>query len=78
MFINQAIALARKSNKCITREAWEPVKRACYSAGIQILPTDTPDCCVIYSEACKTIARAWNPRAEDLLADDWLVVDALY
>ena len=38
-----------------------------------IRPTDTPMCCYVFIED-KAPCRGWQPSAEDLMADDWIVV----
>lgn len=37
---------------------------------IRIVPTDTDKCCLIY-EGDKLLSTRWNPKKEDLVADDW-------
>ena len=41
--------------------------------GIKIRPTDTDECCII--SVAKKEAPRWNPQAEDLTADDWVVTE---
>lgn len=41
--------------------------------GIKIRPTNTHECCIV-SNAKKEAPR-WNPQAEDLIADDWVVTE---
>lgn len=41
--------------------------------GTKIRPTDTDECCIV-SRAKKEAPR-WNPQAEDLTADDWVVTE---
>lgn len=75
MNIYQAVAAASKKTPFITRAAWrgvitdEPV-----SGAIKIQPTNTPSGCIVHDEATKIIRPGWQPRAEDLAADDWSVV----
>lgn len=41
--------------------------------GIKIRPTDTDECCIVSNQ--KKEAPRWNPQAEDLIADDWIVTE---
>lgn len=41
--------------------------------GIKIRPTNTDECCIV-STAKMEVLR-WNPQAEDLIADDWAVME---
>lgn len=73
MFIHEAILATTKEEPFITRQAW------LYDMGrpvppiITIMPTDTPDCCVIASRNGKIPCRGWQPAARDLIADDWMI-----
>ena len=74
MFIHEAILDRSVDKPYITRKSWffptvEPV-----SAPVMVLPTDTPDCCVIMSINAKNPRRGWQPQAEDLIADDWVAI----
>ena len=68
MYIHDATKLALEENKFITRESWD---------GNWILkPTNTTKCCVViplFGDG-KSGPR-WNPNADDLIANDWKVVD---
>ncbi|MCL9969796.1 DUF2829 domain-containing protein [Anoxybacillus kestanbolensis] len=76
MNIQEATKLALEKGLCITRTGDELYKF------MRIKPTDTPDCCIVFPSpeyeriAGKKIspAKRWNPKAEDLLADDWIVI----
>lgn len=37
---------------------------------LRIVPTDTDKCCLVY-EGDKLLSSRWNPKKEDLIADDW-------
>lgn len=69
MHIQEAVKSAAESGQCVTRKAWGGAYR------FRVEPTNTPDCCVAHSGAMKSPRRGWQPKAEDLIADDWLVVD---
>lgn len=64
MKISEAIRMAVEKSTCITRKGKE----------YKIKPTNTYDGCVIYSKT-RRIATSWTPKQEDLLAEDWEVVD---
>ena len=72
MFIHEAIKAPTTKKPFITRKAWmlNDIDRAI----IRILPTDTPDGCIMVSDySSRGPCRGWQPRAEDLVADDWVV-----
>ena len=70
MNIQEATKQAIAEGKQITRiNAW-------WGGGeneIKIRPTNTYECCIV-SNAKKEAPR-WNPQAEDLIADDWVVTE---
>jgi len=71
MYIHEAVKQALEDKKYITRSnAW-------WGRHIKIKPTNTPDCCMCFSidEKEKSPTRGWQPQAEDLMANDWTVVD---
>lgn len=74
MFIHEAILATTKDEPCITRKSWAYITNEPVSAVITILPTDTPDCCVIASKNGRIPCRGWQPAARDLIADDWETV----
>ena len=67
VYIHEAVRAATLTNKHIARVDM-------LALGMKIRPTDTFDCCII-SESNKSPAPRWEPKAEDLTADDWCVVD---
>ena len=72
MYIHEAIQSTTAKKPFITRKAWLPsdVTRAI----IRVLPTNTPDCCLMISDySSRGPIRGWQPRADDLSADDWVV-----
>lgn len=66
MFIYEAARQALDTGTYIRRTSWP--------RGLSIKPTDTPDACVAYAKD-KAPRRGWQPKAEDLAADDWAVTD---
>lgn len=73
MFIHEAILSRSQGEPYITRKSWDYPATESVEAAIMILPTDTPDCCIIMSVNGKNPCRGWQPTAEDLAADDWVV-----
>lgn len=66
MFIHEAAKAAIEKNCFMKREnAW-------WAENVKLFPTNTQDCIVIYSKT-KPPCRGWEPNAEDLMADDWLI-----
>lgn len=60
----------------ITRLAWNKgYPTDVYVIAIKLLMTDSPDGSMIISRCEKGRCRAWNPRREDILADDWIVTE---
>lgn len=83
MFIHEAVKEAMAKGLAITRI---PKDRSEEFGSLwditAIVPTNTRDCCFIGYTADSEIdgellpvGRRWNPEAEDLLADDWVVTD---
>lgn len=70
MKINDAISSRTEEKPFITRRAWD-IEQV---ADIKVLPTDTPDCCVIFSNSTRP-CRGWQPTARDLVADDWIITE---
>ena len=70
MYIHEAIASTTSQKPFITRRSWD--MDGFEQAVIKILPTNTPDCCLIVSDFSSHGARrGWEPSAKDLVADDW-------
>lgn len=68
MNIHEAVMAATENGLYITRaNAW-------WGKHIKLNPTDTEDCCIIIPQEGQAGGR-WNPRKEDLLADDWIVTE---
>ena len=75
MQIQEAVKESLKSGKWIRRKEFvaENGKTEC-----RILPTDSSDCCIASiweSGNEKSRRRCWNPKAEDLIAEDWETAD---
>lgn len=75
MHIHEATAEAARSGKCIARESVDG-----YGTSM-IKPTNTYDTCLLlYRDGSEDGrfrgGRMWNPTLDDLIADDWTVVDA--
>lgn len=76
MYIQEAVKESLASGKWIQRKSW----LTCFAGKIAILPTNTYDCCIVGRLNIETgfvenQEKYWNPKAEDLVADDWEVVD---
>lgn len=76
MFIYEAAAQAMAQGRRMQR------RNGAFWRTLRVRPTNTPDCCLIeMSQEAQRVkgprkpAPHWNPSAEDLLADDWEVVD---
>ena len=71
MYIHEAINARSAEKPHITRLSWTYTLDGFKVLPISINPTDTPDGCVLVTRASRTPCRGWQPRAEDLAADDW-------
>ena len=69
MFIHEAASAAMALDLCITRTAWD-------WKNLKIKPTNTTECCIMFSPRFKNKPHVprWNPNANDLLANDWVLV----
>jgi len=58
----------------IQREKWRHIITQ-PDGGVKLLPTDSPDGMIVYSEAVAhgMPVGGWAPTAEDLIANDWVV-----
>lgn len=70
MSIQEAVKIAIEQRKYIRR-------KTCFYGRTLIQPTNTYDCCMIFVQGDRreTQSRFWNPTADDLMADDWEVVE---
>ncbi|WP_017470664.1 Thoeris anti-defense Tad2 family protein [Amphibacillus jilinensis] len=70
MDIQQATTTALEENKFITRSSGPS-----YFTELKIKPTNSSSGCEVFvKDDKKSSAKCWNPNAEDLMADDWIVV----
>lgn len=74
MNIIEAVKIAERDDKCITRKKHEnhlKYKPTPYHVlGIVVIYNEK----IGEKERVKT-TRFWNPKSEDILADDWIVID---
>ena len=75
MTISEAIKARTEEKPYITRKAWNIKIFDCRAVELKIMPTDTPECCIITSRVAISPRRGWQPQLEDLIADDWGVTD---
>ena len=68
MDIHEAVLVAMSMRKCIRRHG-PPIWKKC-----KIEPTDSDEGCLIHSDYSKAPCPRWQPTAEDLMADDWMLV----
>lgn len=70
MYIYEAVMSVTRKKPYIRRKSWDyPTDRPTVS--VKILPTNSPDGCVIKSVTEKITRHGWQPTASDLIADDW-------
>lgn len=62
MTIQEATAKAMEQGRAITRRSWK--------GHAFVRPTNTPDCCFLFGSG-EAPGPRWNPKAGDLMADDW-------
>ena len=75
MYIHEAIRARTSDMPFITRKSWTDDYGPYSHLSIKLLPTNTPDCCVIESKLSENPCRGWQPMAGDLLADDWIITE---
>ncbi len=61
MFIHEAINARTADKPCITREARKILNSSVSLEGIRLLPTNTPDCCILSATAEKSPAVGGSP-----------------
>lgn len=72
MLIHEAIAATTKVDRFIRRKSWGYLTHhPCPGGAVKIMPTNSPDGCVIYSVARTSPVAGWQPKMEDLVATDW-------
>ena len=67
MRISEAVEKALKEDKGITRKSLQKY-------GFEIYPTNSGECCYVET-INQQPSRCWNPTADDLIADDWEMVN---
>ena len=65
MFIHKAVRKAMAIDGYIVRREWQNL--------IRLRPTNEVDGIVLISPNNQSPRPRWQPRAEDLIADDWIV-----
>lgn len=68
MDIKEATILAMKNGKYMYRKSEKEE-----GIDVNVLPTNTWDCCILISDSTDIVGKRWNPTANDLMADDWEV-----
>ena len=75
MQIQEAVKESLKSGKWIRRKEFVAENG---KTEVRLLPTDSGNCCIAsiweYGNL-KSSRRCWNPKAEDLIAEDWEIAD---
>ena len=74
MYIHEAATKAFEDGKYITRRPSDP--ETCW-AYTKLEPTNGVECVIVHNSKFRHQAPTprWQPRAEDLIAGDWEVVD---
>ena len=68
MNIYEAVKEALKTDKCIITPDFEGV--------IKIKPTnESGNCIVLKADGSNPSKHGWNPQADELIREDWIVVD---
>lgn len=73
MNIKEAIENTTEDKPYITREMWNGERGLWRGLDIKILPTNTPECCMVESATLSAPRSRWNPNKDDLTADDWTI-----
>lgn len=68
MDIKEATILAMNKGKYMYRKSEKEE-----GIDVNVLPTNTWDCCILISDSTDKVGKRWNPTADDLMADDWEV-----
>lgn len=72
MYIHEAIAATTEDRPFITRESWGEKWHGLHA---RLLPTNAPDGMAYLSMTHEAPRRGWQPRAEELLASDWVATN---
>ncbi|NLR08698.1 MULTISPECIES: MW1434 family type I TA system toxin [unclassified Levilactobacillus] len=67
MDISEALEKAHEASIGITRESWMP-------NGDTVIGTNTDSAMIIVSNKKGPITARWEPKLEDLLARDWMLM----
>lgn len=68
MWIHEAVKKALESNKCITLPEFKGTAK--------IKPTNgRENCIVMEANGCNPSRHGWQPRAKDLIRNDWEIED---
>lgn len=71
MKIYEAIMARTDERPYIRRRSWDYITIEPVAASVKILPTNSPDGCIVESATEGKPRRGWQPTAGDLVADDW-------
>ena len=75
MNIHEAIMARTHEKPYITRRDWGYITVNPVAVSIKILPTNSPDGCVVESVSAEGPRSGWQPTAGDLAAEDWETVE---
>lgn len=75
MLIHEAIAARSADKPYITRRRWSDMGDNFSFPHVKIMPTNSPDCCVVISRDKRATGRGWQPTMDDLIADDWEIAE---
>ena len=68
MWIHEAVKKALESNKCITLQEFKGTAK--------IKPTNGREKCIVMeANGCNPSRHGWQPRAKDLIRNDWEIED---
>lgn len=73
--IHEAIMARTHEKPYITRRDWGYITVNPVAVSIKILPTNSPDGCVVESVSAEGPRSGWQPTAGDLAAEDWETVE---
>lgn len=77
VYLHEAIKASDREFPCITREAWTRIQGGERRVWVYLCPTNTPDNVIADSAAGRLPSRGWQPKLEDLIANDWMPADGL-